>query len=129
MERGGVMTLTKKDIVDKIFLETNFSRKEAIYLVERIFQIMKNILSRGEHIKIAGLGNFTVRDKKVRLGRNPKTGTPINISARRVLTFHPSVMLKKDINSKFAHRLKDDGSEDTSLEPMVGSRNALETFS
>ena len=123
------MTLTKKEIVDKIFLETNFSRKEAVYLVERVFQIMKNTLSKGEHIKIAGLGNFTVRDKKVRLGRNPKTGTPINISARRVLTFHPSVMLKKDINSKFAHRLKEDGSEDTTVDPKPGSNHALDTFS
>jgi integration host factor subunit alpha len=76
-----------------------FSKKEAADLVDLIFELMKETLGRGEIIKISGFGNFVLRDKRERQGRNPQTGEPITISSRRVLTFKPSQLLKQALNS------------------------------
>ncbi len=92
--------MTKADIVDTVYEKVGgFSKKEAIDTVEAVFDIIKKTLEKGEKIKISGFGNFVVRDKKARPGRNPQTGREITISARRVLTFKPSVLLKKALNS------------------------------
>lgn len=93
------MTLTKADLVDSIYEKVGFSKKEAADLVELIFDTIKDQLSRGEKIKISGFGNFVVREKKPRMGRNPQTGQSIEISARRVLTFKPSQVLRAEVNS------------------------------
>lgn len=91
--------MTKADIIEALHQKIGYSKKEAADLVELIFDTIKDTLSRGEKIKISGFGNFVVRDKKERVGRNPQTGEAIKISARRVLTFKPSQVLREDVNT------------------------------
>ncbi len=91
--------MTKADIVERIYEEVGFSKKDATRIVESIFETMKETLERGEKIKISSFGNFVVRSKRARRGRNPQTGEDLTISARKVLTFKPSQILKKAINS------------------------------
>ena len=91
-------TMTKADIIEAIYQKVGYSKKEAADLVELIFDTIKDTLAKGEKIKISGFGNFMVRDKKARTGRNPQTGEAIQISARRVLTFKPSQVLRADVN-------------------------------
>lgn len=91
--------MTKAEIIDAVYEKVGgFSKKEAAEIVEAVFDTMKEVLSEGEKIKISGFGNFVVRSKKERVGRNPQTGDPIPISARRVLTFKPSQVLKGILN-------------------------------
>lgn len=99
MSEEGV-TLTKADIVERVYNKIGFSKKEASDLVELVFATLKNSLNEGEKVKISGFGNFTVKEKKARTGRNPQTGDQITISARRVLTFKPSQILKDIINGE-----------------------------
>ena len=91
--------MTKADIVEKVCDQVGgFSKKEAADLVDQVFDTMKVVLETGEKIKISGFGNFVVRDKQPRPGRNPQTGQEITIEARRVLTFKPSNVLKTALN-------------------------------
>ncbi len=90
--------MTKVDIISSVYEKVGFSKKEAVRVVETIFDIMKESLERGEKIKISGFGNFIVRKKRTRRGRNPQTGDDIEISARSILTFKPSQVLKNDLN-------------------------------
>jgi integration host factor subunit alpha len=96
----GKSTMTKADIVEKVYQKIGFSKKEASELVELVFTSLKNELCGGEKVKISGFGNFIVRGKKERIGRNPQTGDQIKISARRVLTFRPSQVLKAMLNGE-----------------------------
>ncbi len=91
-------TMTKADIVEAIYEKIGFSKKESAEIVEMVFDAMKQTLEQGEKIKISGFGNFVVRSKKPRIGRNPQTGEEIEISARKVLTFRPSQVLKVALN-------------------------------
>jgi len=91
--------MTKADIVEKIYEKIGVSKKESAELVELVFEIMKNTLETGDKIKIAGFGNFVVKDKADRRGRNPQTGEEIVITARKILTFKPSQVLKASINN------------------------------
>lgn len=88
-------TMTKNDIVQNVHDKLGFSKKDSAKMVEHVFEIMKDNLARGEKIKISGFGSFAVREKKARKGRNPQTGEEILISARKVLTFKASQILKK----------------------------------
>ena len=90
--------MTKADLVENVYLKTGFSKKESAEIVEMVFDIMKTTLEDGNKIKIAGFGNFVVKDKATRRGRNPQTGEEIEISSRRILTFKPSQVLKAAIN-------------------------------
>ncbi len=90
--------MTKADIVEKIYEKVGFSKKESAELVETVFDIMKGTLESGDKIKIAGFGNFVVKDKANRRGRNPQTGDEIIITARKILTFKPSQVLKASLN-------------------------------
>ena len=119
------MSTTKADIVEKIYQDAGFSKKEAAELVDMVFDIVKDTLSKGEKVKISGFGNFSIRDKATRMGRNPQTGEAMAISARRVLTFKPSQVLKDDITSRYAHRLDEKGNEDKTQAPLEGSPKAL----
>lgn len=96
----GKSTMTKADIVEKVYQKIGFSKKEASELVELVFSSLKEELCRGDKVKISGFGNFVVRGKKARIGRNPQTGDQITISARRVLTFRPSQVLKAILNGE-----------------------------
>jgi integration host factor subunit alpha len=91
--------MTKADIVERIHQKIGFSKKESSEMVESVFSILKNTLESGEKIKIAGFGNFVVKQKADRRGRNPQTGDTITIVARRILTFKPSQVLKNAINT------------------------------
>src|SRR6185436_20354371 len=94
-------TMTKADIIEQVYEKVGgFSKKEAAEIVEVVFDTIKETLERGEKIKISGFGNFVVRDKNSRVGRNPQTGKEITISARRVLTFKPSQVLKNALNGE-----------------------------
>ncbi len=90
--------MTKVDIISTVYEKVGFSKKEAMRVVETIFDIMKETLERGEKIKISGFGNFVVRKKRNRRGRNPQTGGDIEISARKIMTFKPSQVLKNELN-------------------------------
>jgi integration host factor subunit alpha len=90
--------MTKADVIDSVCSKVGFSKKESAEIVEMVFDTLKDTLERGEKIKLSGFGNFVVREKKSRVGRNPQTGQEIEISARRVLTFRPSQVLKNALN-------------------------------
>ena len=90
--------MTKADIVERICISTYLTKQEVAEVVESVFALLKSTLEVGEKIKIAGFGNFEVNEKAARRGRNPQTGEPIEITARRVLTFKPSQVLKKSLN-------------------------------
>jgi len=93
--------MTKAEIVQALYSKVGgFSRKESAELVDLVFEMMKETLGRGEKIKISGFGNFVLRDKRQRPGRNPQTGQPIRISERRVLTFKSSQILKQVLNQR-----------------------------
>ena len=93
--------MTKADIVSQIQAKVGFSRQRTAEVVDDLFEIMKETLENGESVKISGFGNFEVRQKKARKGRNPQTGESIIIPQRRVLSFKPSQLLKKAINNVF----------------------------
>jgi integration host factor subunit alpha len=93
-------TVTKADLVEKVYERLGFSKKEAADLVELIFATLKESITSGEKVKISGFGNFVVRSKRSRVGRNPQTGDQITISARHVLTFRPSQVLKAMLNGE-----------------------------
>jgi integration host factor subunit alpha len=94
------MAMTKIDIIQNVCDRLGFSKKDSARIVESVFDIMKDELAKGDKVKISGFGNFVVKDKNSRRGRNPQTGAEIEISARRVLTFKSSQVLKKALNSK-----------------------------
>jgi integration host factor subunit alpha len=100
------MTMTKAELVEIICEKTAFARQESAGFVEQVFEIIKETLEKGEKIKISGFGNFVVRKKRPRRGRNPQTGGEITISARRVLTFKPSSVLRKALNQGVRSRGK-----------------------
>lgn len=90
--------MTKADLIESVYLKTGFSKKESAEIVETVFGLMKSTLEDGEKIKIAGFGNFVVKEKATRRGRNPQTGEEIEISSRKILTFKPSQVLKAALN-------------------------------
>ena len=88
------MTLTKAELADLLFEKVGLNKREAKDMVEAFFEEIRGALERGESVKLSGFGNFQLRDKPQRPGRNPKTGEETPISARRVVTFHASQKLK-----------------------------------
>src|SRR5689334_5930721 len=109
----GKSTMTKADIVEKVKEKIGFCKEESSELVELVFDTMKTVLELGEKIKVCGVGNFVDRRKKERIGRNPQTGSQITISARKVLTFRPSQVLKAMLNGEDITGLTDDDDDDT----------------
>ena len=89
-----VGTLTRADLAETINRKMGLSRAESLDMVEAILAKMCDALSDGENVKISGFGSFVLRDKKERIGRNPKTGVEVPITSRRVLTFRPSHLMK-----------------------------------
>src|SRR5260221_14092155 len=88
------MTLTKAELADLLFEKVGLNKREAKDMVEAFFEEIRGPLERGESVKLSGFGNFQLRDKPQRPGRNPKTGEEIPIIARRAFTFHASQNLK-----------------------------------
>ena len=91
--------MTKADLIEAVYERVGFSKKDSAKIVEMVFDIMKDNLEKGEKIKISGFGNFVVREKRSRIGRNPQTGEEIEITARRVLTFKPSQVLRNALKT------------------------------
>ena len=92
--QGAKMTLTKAELADMLFEKVGLNKREAKDMVETFFEEIRQALEHGESVKLSGFGNFQLRDKPQRPGRNPKTGEEIPITARRVVTFHASQKLK-----------------------------------
>ncbi|WP_105532789.1 integration host factor subunit alpha [Solimicrobium silvestre] len=91
-------TLTKAELAELLFEQVGLNKREAKDMVETFFDEIRNALERGEAVKLSGFGNFQLRDKPQRPGRNPKTGEEIPISARRVVTFHASQKMKSMVD-------------------------------
>jgi|JI10StandDraft_1071094.scaffolds.fasta_scaffold77785_2 integration host factor subunit alpha len=91
-------TLTKAELAEMLFERVGLNKREAKDMVETFFDEIRGALERGHSVKLSGFGNFQLRDKPQRPGRNPKTGEEIPISARRVVTFHASQKLKSQID-------------------------------
>jgi len=91
--------LTKADLADKLFEELGLNKRESKEMVELFFEEVRVSLEGNEHVKLSGFGNFDLRDKRERPGRNPKTGEEIPISARRVVTFRPGQKLKQRVEA------------------------------
>ncbi len=92
-------TLTKAELAELLFEQVGLNKREAKDMVETFFDELRNALERGEMVKLSSFGNFQLRDKPQRPGRNPKTGEEIPITARRVVTFHASQKLKAMVES------------------------------
>ena len=90
--------MTKADLVEGVYATTGFSKKESQGIIETVFDLLKDKLQDGEKVKIAGFGNFVVKEKASRRGRNPQTGEEIEITERKILTFKPSQVLKQAMN-------------------------------
>ncbi|MGL4577228.1 MAG: integration host factor subunit alpha [Burkholderiaceae bacterium] len=93
-EQPEEITLTKADLADLLFERVGLNKREAKDMVETFFEEIRDALANGDSVKLSGFGNFLLRDKPQRPGRNPKTGEAIPITARRVVTFHASQKLK-----------------------------------
>ncbi|MDR0673103.1 MAG: integration host factor subunit alpha [Zoogloeaceae bacterium] len=96
-----VKTLTKAELSDLLFVEVGLNKRESKDMVEAFFEEIRDALEQGEGVKLSGFGNFQLRDKPKRPGRNPKTGEKIPITARRVVTFHASQRLKAEVEEAF----------------------------
>ena len=94
---GTTMALTKAEMAEALFDQLGLNKREARELVDLFFEEVRTALSTGSQVKLSGFGNFDLRDKPQRPGRNPKTGEEIPISARRVVTFHASQKLKANV--------------------------------
>ena len=92
------MTLTKAELADLLFEKVGLNKREAKDMVEAFFEEVRNALERGDGVKLSGFGNFQLRDKPQRPGRNPKTGEEIPITARRVVTFMPAKSSKAKLS-------------------------------
>jgi integration host factor subunit alpha len=92
-------TLTRADLAEAVVRKVGLPRNESQDLVERVLEEISGSLARGEAVKLSSFGSFMVRKKGQRIGRNPKTGTEVPISPRRVMVFKPSAILKQRINS------------------------------
>lgn len=93
------MALTKAEMAERLFEELGLNKREAKDMVEMFFEEVRGSLENGRQVKLSGFGNFDLREKKQRPGRNPKTGEEIPISARRVVTFRPGQKLKARVEA------------------------------
>ncbi len=98
-DNNSAISLTKADLAEKLYEELGFNKREAKELVELFFEEIRDSLEKNEQVKLSGFGNFDLRDKKQRPGRNPKTGEEIPITARRVVTFRPGQKLKARVEA------------------------------
>ncbi len=114
------MALTKADMAEKLFEEFGINKREAKELVEQFFEEIRTALVSGQQVKLSGFGNFDLRDKRARPGRNPKTGEEIPIEARRVVTFHAGQKLKARVETY-------GGEQPTQEQPAGSGSSAAQT--
>lgn len=99
-----VGTVTRADLAEAVYREIGLSRTESSELVESVIDHISNALLRGETVKLAGFGTFSLRDKKERIGRNPKTGEAVPITPRRVLVFKASQVMRERVDSALSKK-------------------------
>ncbi|WP_371397632.1 integration host factor subunit alpha [Fretibacter rubidus] len=97
-------TVTRADLAEAVYREIGLSRSESAELVESVIDHISDALLRGESVKLAGFGTFSLRDKKERMGRNPKTGEAVPITSRRVLSFKPSQVMRERVDSALSNK-------------------------
>jgi len=97
-------TVTRADLAEALYKEIGLSRTESAALVEFVIDHIIDALIKGESVKLAGFGTFSLRDKKERIGRNPKTGEEVPITSRRVLTFKPSQVMRERVDAALSKR-------------------------
>ena len=97
------MTLTKAELADLLYEQVGLNKREAKDMVEAFFEEVRIALETGDSVKLSGFGNFELRKKSERPGRNPKTGEEIPITARRVVTFHASQKLKSKVETNYSN--------------------------
>jgi len=97
-------TVTRADLAEAVYREIGLSRTESSELVESVITHISEALLRGESVKLAGFGTFSLRDKKQRIGRNPKTGEAVPITPRRVLVFKASQVLRERVDSSLSKK-------------------------
>jgi integration host factor subunit alpha len=95
-------TITRADLTEAVYQEVGLSRNESAQLVESVLEEISACLTTGESVKVSSFGSFSVRHKRARMGRNPKTGEEVPINPRRVLVFRPSHVLKEQINKSLS---------------------------
>lgn len=115
-DNDNTKTLTRADLTEAVYKEIGFSYSESSELVDQVFEEVVKCLEEGNDVKLSSFGSFKVRQKKARVGRNPKTKVSAKISARTVVTFHASNMLKKRIN----------GSQKNPANPAKGIKNPID---
>ena len=99
----GERTLTRADLTEAVLREVGLGRQECAGLVDRTLELVAEALERGETVKLSGFGVFQVREKRARMGRNPKTGEPAAIVPRRVISFRASQLMKAQVDTAHAH--------------------------
>lgn len=97
-------TVTRADLAEAVYREIGLSRTESSELVESVIDQISQALLRGESVKLAGFGTFSLRDKKQRIGRNPKTGEAVPITPRRVLVFKASQVMRERVDSSLSKK-------------------------
>ena len=107
------MALTKADMAEHLFEELGLNKREAKEMVEMFFEEIRQALEDGRQVKLSGFGNFDLREKRQRPGRNPKTGEENPISARRVVTFRPGQKLKARVEAYTASQAENDTEQQT----------------
>ncbi|WP_203292364.1 integration host factor subunit alpha [Maricaulis parjimensis] len=95
-------TLTRADLAEAVYQEVGLSRQESADLVQSVLTMVSDTLASGENVKLSSFGSFLLRDKRGRVGRNPKTGVEVPIEERRVLVFKPSQVLKERVDSSLS---------------------------
>ncbi len=108
---GKKKTLTKADLVERVYDKIGFSKKEASEAVELVFNEMKRALHEDGKLKLSGFGRFDVNEKKPRRGRNPQTGESMTIEGRKVVGFKPSPLLRARVNGQSLEGLKEDWND------------------
>lgn len=103
------MTLTKADLIQLVVDSVGLNKREAAEMVEAFFEEISSALEAGDDVKLSGFGGFQLREKPARPGRNPKTGETAIVTARRVVTFHPSQKLKLVVNALASKKLETQG--------------------
>ena len=108
LQDGDSAALTKAQLAEMLFEQIGLNKRESKDMVDAFFDLISNSLVAGEDVKISGFGNFQIRTKAPRPGRNPRTGEPVAIEARRVVTFHASPKLKEAVQNRVPLKLTAD---------------------
>jgi len=98
MSKSEDKNITRAELAEAVYREVGLSLNESARLLDLVLEEISKALEKGDSVKLSSFGSFVVRNKKMRMGRNPKTGVDVPISPRRILSFHPSHILKNQIN-------------------------------